>query len=161
MKTIDMLNIPERQSAFVISTRNPYVYLSKKHKKWHLVGGKSEEGERPLETIVREISEELGVRYCSGNFVEFARRQHFYHDGELWHEYFFINYEEDFPIDCKDGLTRLMLTPKLDIAELKHMTGAALYALIEFVEFAVADSHMWDKYSNDWANALLYGDWKL
>lgn len=52
--------------------------------KWEFPGGKMEEGERPEQTVVRELREELGIEPCERCLQPFSFVSHDYGDFSLF-----------------------------------------------------------------------------
>ncbi len=48
-----------------------------KFKVWRIPGGAAEHGERPEETLIREMQEETGVRFENPKFIGFGQDQQF------------------------------------------------------------------------------------
>src|SRR3989344_1066715 len=57
---------------------------------WALVGGKPEENETPEATIVREVQEELGIKFNPHFYFEETDKEPF--PGEFWDVVYFQNY---------------------------------------------------------------------
>lgn len=59
--TVVILGLPvNKQGQFLLTKRNA-PHVAAWHEKWQIAGGKMEFGESPLETLIREFKEEVGV----------------------------------------------------------------------------------------------------
>lgn len=87
---------------------------------WEFPGGKIEEGERPEETIVRELREELGIEPCERCLQPFSFASHSYDDFDLLMPLYLCRQWDGFPRPNEgqkikwvfpDGLLDLKLVP--------------------------------------------------
>lgn len=87
---------------------------------WEFPGGKIEEGERPEQTIVRELREELGIEPCEQCLQPFSFVSHSYDDFNLFMPLFLCRQWDGFACAREgqtlkwvfpDQLTKLELVP--------------------------------------------------
>jgi len=77
---------------------------------WEFPGGKIEQGERPEETIVRELREELGVEPCEECLQPFSFTSYAYDDFDLFMPLFLCRQWDGFARH-PDELSDLNLVP--------------------------------------------------
>ena len=85
---------------------------------WEFPGGKIEQGERPEQTIVRELREELGIEPCERCLQPFSFASHAYEDFDLFMPLFLCRQWDGF-VRPKEGQVLKWLfpdqLPKLDL----------------------------------------------
>ena len=81
MRTIEVTAaVIEQNGRFLVTERQDGVHLAGY---WEFPGGKVEAGERPEETLIRELKEELGIDVTEACLAPFAFASHGYDDFHL------------------------------------------------------------------------------
>jgi len=102
------------------------------HGRWTLPGGKSDEGEAPEVTIVREVGEELSIPFTPRLFKETWEREP---EGgrEPWNVFIFAGPLEGTPTQKPDEISELMFVGRDDLDGLDFAFGHK-DILIEFFD---------------------------
>lgn len=80
---------------------------------WEFPGGKIEKGERPEDTIVRELREELGIEPCERCLEPFSFASHIYDDFDLLMPLFLCRQWDGFVRPAEGQATRWVFPDRL------------------------------------------------
>lgn len=83
---------------------------------WGVTGGHPKSGETPIEGIISEVKEELGLDFSKENFIEYD----YGCDGKDWYRMYFVNKDVDIK-DIKVQEEELSEVRWFSMEEMKHM----------------------------------------